>query len=112
MLTISERKLRLTGRGAAEDLAFQDVLQQVKAAVLAEYPGVILQIEPLELTVVSAEVCWRTERFLGLFWPRRHKTLQVVVDITVRLRGVDTRGIVYNETEERLSPLQHVLKMR
>lgn len=112
MLTVQEETLRISGSGETEILAFQDILSQVKSKLGAQYPGVLLQIEPQGMEVLTANIHTYTERFLGFLFSRKCKSYHLTVNLTVKLRHLDTTKISYTETMENLSAAQHILKMR
>lgn len=104
--------LRLTGRGPSRRRAFAEAMAQVARAVADRADGVPYRVEPLSVEVVDAvEHRWQ-ERFLGLLFPRTRSRYELTLRIEVRVAALDLAGVEFAVREERLSPLQHVLRMR
>jgi uncharacterized protein (TIGR03578 family) len=104
--------LRLTGRGASRKRAFADAMAQVGRAVAERAEGVPYRVEPVAVEVVDAvEHRWQ-ERFLGLLFPRPRSRYELTLRIDVRVAALDLAGVDFAVREERLTPLQHVLRMR
>lgn len=112
MLTTHEEVLRIEGAGETETLAFQAIFAQVRDKLSQKYADIFLQIEPQGIEVVRARVHTHTERFLGLFFPRRRRRYHLTVNLTVKVRRIDATRIDYEETTEKLSAAQRILKMR
>lgn len=112
MLIIKEEKLCIKGCGETEEFAFQEIFSQVKSKLSEKYSGITLQIEPQKVEIIEAKVHVYTERFLGFLFPRKCRKYQLLVNLTVKVCWLDTKKIIYEEVEEKLSVMQHVLKMQ
>ncbi|WP_428950162.1 DUF4312 family protein [Streptomyces sp. cg35] len=104
--------LRLSGTGPTREKAFATAIGQVQSAVGKRTDGVCFRVEPLELDVVSAVEHRWTERFLGLFFPRTRQRFEITLRIEVQVASLDLDVLDFAVREERLSPLQHALRMR
>lgn len=112
MYTELKHTLSLAGTGDSKEQAFNDVFSQIKPLVAKTFANIILQIEPQEVEVVSAVETSYTEKFLGLLFPRKRTRYDIAVNITVRLRMIDTKDIQFEKRTEELSPVQRVLRMQ
>ncbi|MET9494072.1 DUF4312 family protein [Streptomyces sp. NPDC006552] len=104
--------LRLSGSGPTREKAFATAIGQVQSAVGERTDGVSFRVEPLELDVVSAVEHRWTERFLGLFFPRTRRRYEITLRIEVQVASLDLDALDFTVREERLTPLQHALRMR
>lgn len=104
--------LTLSGSGESAEMAFHNIFSQVKTAVGKQQTDLVLQIEPQDVTVISARKMTYTERLFGLFWPRSRTRFEITARVQVRLRLVAIDRIQFEEGEENLTPLQHILRMR
>jgi len=111
MLIFKEEKLRIEGSGESEEIAFQEIFSQVKRKLSEKYSGITLQIEPQNVEIIEAKIHVYTERFLGCLFPRKCRKYQLLVNLTVKVCWMDTKKIRYEEVEEKLTAMQHVLKM-
>lgn len=112
MFNIHEETLRLVGSGETEEIAFQEIFNQVKGKLSEKYSGITLRIEPQKVEIIDAKIYVYTERFLGFLFPRKCRKYQLAVNLTVKVCRLDTQKIIYEEVEEKLSMMQHVLKMQ
>ncbi|MGD3107334.1 DUF4312 family protein [Streptomyces sp. YGL11-2] len=106
------RTVRVDGAGPTRERAFAAALRQVAAAVGEAVDGVCYRVEPLAVEVVSAVEHRWTERFLGLLFPRECRRYELTLRIEVRVAALDPDAIAFTVREERLTPLQHALRMR
>jgi uncharacterized protein (TIGR03578 family) len=104
--------LSLSGTGESKERAFNDVFSQIKPSVARIFPGIILQIEPQEVEVISATETSSVEKFLGFLFPRKRIRYDIAVMITVRLRFIDMTKIEFEKRNEELSAVQRVLRMQ
>jgi uncharacterized protein (TIGR03578 family) len=100
------------GSGETKYIAFQQALTQMKKKLSNEFTGILLQIEPRDLEVLSANQTTYKERFLGVLFPRTRVRYDIQVKIQVSLRVVDLNEVAFTEKAEPLSVFQRVLKMR
>jgi uncharacterized protein (TIGR03578 family) len=107
-----EHSVTVNGTGETKHLAFQQALTQMKKKLSSEIKGILLQIEPRDLEVLSASQTTYKERFLGILFPRTRVRYDIQVKIQVALRVVDLNEIEFAEKTEPLSVFQRVLKMR
>lgn len=108
----SRTTVRISGTGPTRERAFAAALQQVQARVGKETKGICFRVEPLDITVVSAVEHRWTEKFLGVLFPRERKRFELTLKIDVRVVALDLTAVDFSVREERLSPLQHALRMR
>lgn len=104
--------LRLTGTGPTRDKAFADAMARVRQAAGDRVTGVCFRVEPVDLEVVEAVEHRWTERFLGLLFARTRSRYALTLRIEVRVAALDLDAVDFTVREERLSPLQHALRMR
>ncbi|MDP4098348.1 DUF4312 family protein [Paenibacillus sp. P96] len=107
-----EITLTITGSGESERAAFQHILNEMKKQVTANDADMMLQIEPRNMEVLSAAKTVRTEKFLGILFPRTRTRYEVKAKITVMLRYMDLSKIEYEVHEEKQTAIQHVIRMR
>ncbi|ROQ60239.1 uncharacterized protein (TIGR03578 family) [Streptomyces sp. 840.1] len=108
----SEQTLRLTGTGPTKERAFGAVMRQVQSAAAGKDGGVTFRVEPLALEVLSAEEHHRTERFLGVLFPRKRVHYEISMNVRVRITSLDLDAVDFAVREEKLSTTQHLLQMR
>lgn len=104
--------LSLTGNGETEKEAFQDMFNKIKPELVKKYPGIILQIEPQNMTVTDAVIHTYTEKFLGVFFSRKRTMYQLKADVIVKTCSFSTEDIKYRREEEKLSLARHIIEMR
>lgn len=107
-----EVTLTLTGTGESERAAFQHILNEMKKQVTRNDADMMLQIEPRNMEVLSAVRTVRTEKFLGILFPRTRTRYEIKATITVMLRYMDLSKIEYEVHEEKQTAIQHVMRMR
>jgi uncharacterized protein (TIGR03578 family) len=108
----TRQTVRVSGTGPTRERAFAAAVQQVQARVGKETEGICFRVEPLDVTVVSAiEHRW-SERFLGVLFPRERQRFELTLKIEVRVVSLDLAAVDFSVREERLTPLQHALRMR
>lgn len=107
-----EVTLTLTGSGESERAAFQNILNEMKKQVTGNDADMMLQIEPRNMEVLSADKTVRTEKFLGILFPRTRTRYEIKANITVMLRYMDLSKIEYKVHEEKQSAMQHIIRMR
>jgi uncharacterized protein (TIGR03578 family) len=107
-----QHTLSLSGTGESKEKAFHDVFSQIKPVVAKTIAGIILQIEPQTVEVVSAMETSSVEKFLGFLFPRKRIRYDIVVAITVRLRMIDLTKIEFEKRSEEISGVQRILRMQ
>lgn len=112
MLSSFEQVIRAKGTGRSRIDAFQDALRAMRKRVMDEHDEAILQMEPIGCDVVSAVRHSKTERFLGVLFPREQVRFELTLDITVAMKVVDVEAIPVKERRESLSLAKHLLEMR
>nr|WP_239092056.1 DUF4312 family protein [Streptomyces sp. SID14478] len=104
--------MRLSGSGPTRDKAFATAIGQVQAEVGKRTDGVAFRVEPLDLDVVSAVEHRWTERFLGFLFPRTRRRFEITLRVDVQVASLDLDALDFPVREERLTPLQHALRLR
>ncbi|MVP00220.1 MULTISPECIES: DUF4312 family protein [Paenibacillus] len=104
--------LVVSGSSETKQGAFQQALTRMKGQISRETTDVLMQIEPQEVEIVSANVTQYREKFLGLFFPRNRTRYDVTLRITVKLKYVNLDELEFTENAENLSKYQRILKMR
>jgi uncharacterized protein (TIGR03578 family) len=102
----------MRGTGESKEKAFSDVFSQIKPVVAKTITGIILQIEPQDVEVVSAIETSSVEKFLGFLFPRKRIQYDIVANITVRLRMIDLTEIKFEKRSEEISGVQRILRMQ
>lgn len=105
-------ELDLTGKGDTRERAFGDVFRQVPESVRSRVQGQCIRIEPVGIEIVRARHHVRTEKFLGVLFPRTRDTYELRARVSVEVTSVDLDAVRFVRVEERLSPVQHVLQLR
>ncbi|MGI5466918.1 SFCGS family glycine-rich protein [Streptomyces sp. CA-132043] len=111
-MTDSRLTVRVAGSGPTRERAFAAAMGEVRKRVGEAAPGVCYRVEPLTLDVVSAVEHRWTERFLGVLFARQRRRYDLELRVTVRAGALDLAALDFAVREERLSPLQHALRMR
>ncbi|GLY66114.1 DUF4312 family protein [Amycolatopsis taiwanensis] len=104
--------VRLTGTGTTKERCFGDALRQVQREVGRKVRGTSFRIEPTALRIVSAVEHQRTERFLGLLFPRKRSKFVLTIDVEVRVASVDLGAVKFGVRTEKLGRGQHLLQLR
>nr|WP_314264344.1 DUF4312 family protein [uncultured Moellerella sp.] len=78
-----ETSVRVSGSGDTKQKAIADALNAIQRTVLKESSDIILRIEPKNVTLVTAQVASRTEKFLFLFLSRKRCHYSVVLDVSL-----------------------------
>lgn len=78
--------LTLDGVGETQEEALNQILTKMRKRIVQERKGPILFMAPVNVEVVGRTLHTRTERFLGILWPRvRHEhRLEANVEVEVR----------------------------
>lgn len=88
-------QVRVTGQGDSKQRAFAIALNQVQKQVLKNSNNIMLRIEPLDITVVSAIEKITIERFLFIFLPRKKTFYDITLDISVNVTFIDLNDIKF-----------------
>lgn len=78
--------LTLKATAETQEEALNQILALMRRQVMAERKGPILFMAPANVTVTQRTVQSRTERFLGVLWPRTRyqHTIEAQIDVEVR----------------------------
>ena len=88
-------QVRVTGQGDSKQRAFAIALNQVQKQVLKNTNNIMLRIEPLDISVVSAIEKITTERFLFIFLPRKKTFYDITLDVSVNVTFIDLNDIKF-----------------
>lgn len=88
-------QVRVTGQGDSKQRAFAIALNQVQKQVFKNTNNVMLRIEPLDISVVSAIEKITTERFLFIFLPRKKTFYDITLDVSVNVTFIDLNDIKF-----------------
>jgi uncharacterized protein (TIGR03578 family) len=80
------RTLSLTGSGETREEALNQILTAMRQRIMKETPGPILFMAPVGLEITRATSQSRTERFLGLLWPRTRTRVELEARMQVEVR--------------------------
>ncbi|MDY6867405.1 MAG: DUF4312 family protein [Chloroflexota bacterium] len=86
------RSFDLTGEGKSLEEVYNRIFSMVRSKVYDAVPGVIIQMEPKEVYLVSMEEEKVTEKFLFLFLPREKTNWTVKVKLVVDIKYIRTEG--------------------
>lgn len=87
--------VRVKGAGNSKQKAFATALGQVQREVLKNSCNIILRIEPLDVSVVSAFADISTEKFLFFFLPRKKEFYEITLDVVIDVTFVDMSHIEF-----------------
>jgi len=82
----------ISGKGKTEEEAYSDVFARVKTEVYREVPGVVLQMEPEEVILLSRKEEKKEEKFLFLFFPREKSEYEIKVKLVVSVKYIEVKG--------------------
>lgn len=88
-------QVRVTGQGDSKQRAFAIALNQVQKQAFKNSNNIMLRIEPLDITVVSAIEKITTERFLFIFLPRKKTFYDITLDVSVNVTFIDLNDIKF-----------------
>jgi uncharacterized protein (TIGR03578 family) len=112
MLKEIEHDLRLSGTGETRENAMNHIFSQIKPLISQTFAGsVVIRIEPKSVHILSATAMTRTEKFLGLLFPRRRTQYDITLALTVHLQMIDLSEIVFEQRSEERSLAQRILTM-
>ncbi len=88
-LVKENREFILTGKGKNEREVYEQIFSQFKVEIYKQVKGVLLQMEPEEVYVLSTDVKKYTEKFLFLFLPREKQEITVKVKLIVSIKYIE-----------------------
>ena len=88
-LVKENREFILTGKGKNEREAYEQIFSQFKVEIYKQVNGVLLQMEPEEVYVLSTDVKKYTEKFLFIFLPREKQEITVKVKLIVSIKYIE-----------------------
>lgn len=88
-LIYEKREFILTGIGKNTRDAYEKIFSQFKAEVYNQVKGVLLQMEPEEVHLISIDEKKYTEKFLFLFLPREKQEITVKVKLIVSIKYIE-----------------------
>ncbi|GIM46535.1 hypothetical protein DNHGIG_20840 [Collibacillus ludicampi] len=103
--------LTLSGVGETKEAAFNKIFSQIQRKIAQDIPGIPLRIEPQNVEIIRAKETIYTERFMGIFFPRKRTRYEITAQITVQLRIIDVSKIEFEREEEHLTRVQHLIRM-
>lgn len=113
MIKSMDYNMELYGSDETKEKALNRIFAQIKSQIARDFPEKsILKIEPKEFSIVKAMENHYTERFFGLFFPRRRVRFDIKASVTVHLRYIETGEICCEVLREEMSPIQRILIMR
>jgi uncharacterized protein (TIGR03578 family) len=87
------RKVRIEGKGQSKEHTIANALGKIQKTVNAEYSGMIIRIEPINIEIIEALEETYTERFLLFLLPRKRSEFKLVMDIEVDMFLLETDNI-------------------
>ncbi|WP_107837831.1 DUF4312 family protein [Metasolibacillus meyeri] len=94
-----QAKVQVEGTGQSKELAINKALGSIQKKIMSSYKGLILRIEPIDVSVIEAKETAYTERFLLFFFPRQRSKYQVVLEVEVNVFLLDAEEIAFDKTE-------------
>ncbi|GLC86924.1 DUF4312 family protein [Lysinibacillus piscis] len=91
--------VQIEGIGQSKELAINTALGSIQKKIMSNYKGLILRIEPIDVTVIEARETTYTERFFLLFFPRKRNQYKVVLEVEVNVFLLDVEEIVFEKTD-------------
>lgn len=107
----SKKTVRVSGDGNTKDHAIASALSKIQKKVMSDNgnKGVILRIEPLDVTIVEAQEIASTERFLLFFFPRKRIRYEVTLDVQVDIMFMDTAEVDFEKVEVKKGAIRSIL---
>lgn len=90
-------KVRVEGKGQSKEHTIANALGKIPKKVSAEFNGMVIRIEPINIEMIEAIEETYTERFLLFFFPRKRSQFKIVMDIDVYLFLLETEKIHFKE---------------
>ncbi|HHW56131.1 DUF4312 family protein [Thermoanaerobacter thermohydrosulfuricus] len=106
-----DRTLRFEEKGETIEEVFNKMFSQIRNKLSYEIKDLIIRIEPKDIEVVEAKKIVFTERFLGLFFPRKRNLYKVKAMITVRVGVIEISQIKFEEIDDTPTLLKQFLKI-
>ncbi len=85
--------VRVSGHGDTRQKAIADALNAVQRTVLKGTENIILRIEPLDISVVKAELKVSKEKFLFFLFPRERELYSIVLDVSLDVTILNVKEI-------------------
>ncbi len=92
ILKQTTRDFDLVGEGKSIEEAYNNIFSLVRSEVYSAVPGVVIQMEPKEVYLLSKEEKKVTEKFLFLFLPREKSRWTIKVKLVVTIKYINTKG--------------------
>ncbi|ADL69186.1 DUF4312 family protein [Thermoanaerobacterium thermosaccharolyticum] len=105
-----EKKLKIKGNGETIEEVFNKIFSQIKSRLVEKTKELLIRIEPKSVVIINARKIVYTERFLGLFFPRKRTFYEIETEITVRVGIIEISQIKFEESENKLSFLCNLKK--
>lgn len=80
------RTLTLTGSGETREAALNEILTKMRQQIMKEVGGPVLFMAPVGLDLTQANESQKSEKFLGLLWPRTRSRFNLEARIQVEVR--------------------------
>ena len=96
---IVNQAVQVSGRGENKAAAFASALNSVSKKIVKESDDVLVRIEPMDITVLSAIEKEYTERFLFFLFPRKRHAYEVQLNVEVAIRLVDLAEVPFSREE-------------
>ena len=87
-----KREFILIGKGKNQREAYDKIFSQFKGEIYSQVQGVLIQMEPEEVQVLSIDVKNYTEKFLFLFLPREKQEVTIKVKLIVTVKYIEIQG--------------------
>ncbi|WPK12132.1 DUF4312 family protein [Lysinibacillus louembei] len=94
-----QAKVQVEGVGQSKELAINTALGSIQKKIMSSYKGLILRIEPLDVSIIEAKETAYTERFFLFFFPRQRSKYKVVLEVEVNVFLLDAEEIVFDKTD-------------
>lgn len=107
-----EITVRVSGKGNSKQEALNRALYKIQKQVMKLYPeSMILRIEPVDVTVVSANEMKYSEKFLFFFFKRTRENFDVTLDIKIHLSLIAIKEVSFNiRNQKNPSIVQNLVK--
>ena len=90
-LTVCEREFIIEAGGKDRTEAFAQAFSALKARAYKEVDGLIVEMQPQDVFVLSEEERSKTEQLADYFKPRELKPYNIKVSIIVRLKYIPNK---------------------
>ncbi|MDN6244053.1 MAG: DUF4312 family protein [Tetragenococcus koreensis] len=100
VLEKEKSSVTVTGRGKNRKEVFADALSSVQKQITKYADNVPVRIEPVTITILSAEEKSYMERFLFFFFPRKKTEYTLKLKIGIEISSIDVNKVDFKKIDE------------